>query len=209
MDYIIYSSEYEQKAIELLNSCFLEKNITPHSFRWKYTSPFFCGKEKIMIAVENNTLCSFVCFSPIQISKNNTQTEFYVCSVQATHVEHRRKGLVSTLTKKIEDSLSRDQKYIGFSNKNGVSIDKYSSTIGYEILGAFTRSIIFAPLSLFQRSNIQLVRIELQDISHIISEKYGIYYSPEYINWKYIQNIKHQYRYLHNHLRHTYMLLLH
>ncbi len=102
----------------------------------------FKQKEIIFIAVENNKVCSFVSFSPYEICDNTKlHNNFFICTLQATHPKHRRKGYISILTKKAEQKIYKTNKnvsFIGFSNNYGIQIDKKSKTIAYKIIHQFT-----------------------------------------------------------------------
>jgi hypothetical protein len=102
MEYLKYHPEYQNKVIELLHHAFPRKNITAASFNWKHFDNFFKSNTSAWLAIENNIVCSFVCFTPLVINKEDKNYNFYSCAVQATDTRYRRKGLVTNLTKFVE-----------------------------------------------------------------------------------------------------------
>jgi hypothetical protein len=140
--YTNYAKEYESRVVSLLNICFPGKHITSSSFLWKHFDNSFEEKPRAMVALDGETVCSFVCFTPLSIHGTNGTQRFFSCSVQATHPLYRRKGLVSILTKLIEKNLGDACQYLGFSNHDGVQIDLHSKTINYQILGQLSTQYI-------------------------------------------------------------------
>lgn len=189
--FLPYDNSYRDRVVNLLNLCFPGREIIPQSFNWKHFDKFFNKKSIAYIALKENTLCCFVCFTPLQI---NTPTPhyFYSCAVQATHPNFRRLGLVTKLTQLVENKLGVNSNYLGFSNESGVNIDRHSQKINYQIVGQLSRCYI---LSLPQSSNLIFSSInKLPDIKWKNSN-YHIDKSADYLDWRYGRNPKNKYHY--------------
>ncbi len=185
-----YNNQYESQVINLLNLCFHNKKITTASFNWKHFNSFFQNKTISMIALNGNTVYSFVCFTPINIKGYDN---FYSCAIQVTHPKYRKQGLVSILTQKIEKTLGGNINYIGFSNKDGILIDKNSKKINYKILGQFyTKYILSYPYN----TKIKFSEvINIQEIKN--NSKYlQIKKNNPYLAWRYTNNPKIKFQYL-------------
>lgn len=185
-----YSSVYEDSVIALLNICFEGKDVDKASFRWKHYDTYFKSRQKSMIARDGEKVVSFVCFNPLDITGSEGVYLFYSCSVQATHPDYRRRGLVTKLTRSIEYLLPKNTNYLGFSNDAGVQIDLHSTHISYQILGQMvTRYMVSWPLS----SEVMLD--EVLTVGRAIpgmneGVKYEIDKNPDYLDWRFCRNPK-------------------
>ncbi len=193
MEYKEYNPSHLDQVVDLLNICFPKKQISKKTFLWKHYDKVF-KKTLGMVAIDREKICSFVCFTPIVISKdNNIYQNFYSCAVQATHPDYRRQGLVSKLTQLVEKKLGNNIGYIGFSNTNGVKIDRFSKNINYRILGQMASQYV---LSLPYKTNLKITKTDsifLQ--TTIASNYYGIFKNNDYFNWRYTRNPKNQFLY--------------
>lgn len=194
MDFKLYDNSYLAEVVDLLRQCFPEREISPKSFIWKHFSEYFKSQSIAMLALDNQKVCSFVCFTPIQIRNiSNQLIRFYSCAVQATHSDYRRQGLVSRLTQEIEKNLGTNCKYLGFSNESGVQIDRYSKKINYQILGQMASSYIF---SLPYISTCKISKVEaLETLPKQKSEFISLNKDQGYLDWKYTFNPKYKYEY--------------
>lgn len=191
MIYQKYNKEFELEVVDLLNTCFEGKNITPKSFRWKHFDAFFNKKVRAMIAIDNHKVCAFVCFTPVSVIKGGDNFDFYSCSVQATHPDYRRRGIVTDLTQIIENELPKSINYLGFSNKNGIQIDLHSKKINYEILGRLnTIYLVSSPYF----SNFKIKPVESIEQIDLSQNFLGFQKNVNYINWRYTENPKNKYK---------------
>lgn len=181
MKYKEFNISYTEKVVDLLNICLKTQNITKSSFLWKHFDEYFSGKSIGMIAIDNNKICAFVCFTPVIIANNNNiYKNFYSCAIQATHPNYRRKGIISDLTKIIERKINHNAEYIGFSNKNGIKIDRFSKKIGYTILSQMkTRYVLSLPYK--KKFNIKQI-YSLNIEKEIKSNYFSILKNNSYIN---------------------------
>lgn len=187
-----YNEKNAEKVVELLNICFPKQNISEKSFLWKHFDDYFGNKSVGYVAEDNESLCFFVCFTPIGISFREDVRKFYSCSVQATHPKYRRQGIVTRLTKMVEEEIDKEVEYIGFSNGAGVKIDKYSKNINYEIIGRMaTRYVLSAP----RKTSIKIKRISKVNFQDNFQPYFSIHKNSHYINWRYEKNPKYEYEY--------------
>lgn len=195
MDYKNYEDIYCDRVVELLNVCFPDKGITKQSFLWKHYDAFFKGKTHGMVALDGDMVCAFVCFTPIYVNGNDKRYSFYSCAIQATHPEYRRRGIISDLTQLIEKRLGSDINYLGFSNADGVKIDKYSKKINYAIVGQMAKQCM---VSVPYNTKYQSTEVKNIDTSlfRSTSPLFKINKDREYINWRYERSPKRRYYYL-------------
>jgi len=185
-----YSEKYENEVINLLNICFKGKNINKNSFEWKHIDNYFQGRQKSMIAIDHQKVVAFVCFDPLNIKNKENNYLFYSCSVQATHPDYRRRGIVSDLTQIIEISLPKDTNYLGFSNISGVKIDLHLKRINYQILGQMiTRYMISLPRYNGVSVN-EVFALNYKILSVNKSQKYELYKNTDYLDWRFYRNPK-------------------
>jgi len=200
MECLIYSEKYRQQVIKTLDLCFPKNNITEKSFEWKHMDPSFKNKQLGYFLMEGDVVTCFVCFTPVLLSKPGGSTEcIYSCAIQATHPNYRRQGLVTKLTKAVEEQLGQGINYVGFSNQEGVKIDKHSKSINYTILGEMVkRYCINFPQLLFKKFKFEPITIDklLHDIENIASiEYFSIHKDKTYLDWRYKRHPKHTYSY--------------
>ncbi|MFA6424156.1 MAG: GNAT family N-acetyltransferase [Candidatus Magasanikbacteria bacterium] len=196
MEYKEYKQEHTSQVVELLNKCFPNKKVTEKSFLWKHFDKFFNNKSVGIVALEEGVVCAFVCFTPIAIvNGENIYNHFYSCAIQATHPDFRRQGIVSKLTLMVEDKLGPAVEYIGFSNSEGVKIDKFSKKINYEILGQMATKYVVS-LPYFSNFHIkQIDEINFQPKSQHNTSGFLILKNNEYLKWRYKNNPKNIYEY--------------
>lgn len=182
------------EVINLLNICFPNKKITENSFLWKHFDEYFNNTSIGMVAIDKNKICAFVCFTPICIANNQSLYQnFYSCAVQATLPDYRRKGIISDLTQIIENKLGNYVEYIGFSNDDGVKIDKFSKKIGYKILGQINTRYV---LSLPYKSSFKVMQVEkIPSETKWHLNNFGILKNADYLRWRYQINPKNKYTY--------------
>lgn len=189
--FLPYSRSYQDQVVNLLNLCFPGRKITPDTFNWKHFDKFFNQKSLAYIALKENTLCCFVCFTPLKINNPSLQL-FYSCAVQATHPSFRRMGLVTKLTQLIEKELGAYSNYLGFSNESGLNIDRYSQKINYQIVGQLLRRYV---LSLPTSSNLSFSPIDTIQNVEWPNFSFHIDKSADYLEWRYERNPKNKYKY--------------
>lgn len=191
-----YSDKYEDDVINLLNVCFKNKDINKTSFKWKHFDKYFQAKQKAMIALDGKAVVAFVCFTPLAIVGINSTCRFFSCSVQATHPNYRRRGLIKDLTLSVERLLPKGVNYLGFSNKSGIKIDLHSKNINYQILGQMVTKYMLSV-----KSNLDMSVKVVSNLDNVFlnDEKlYGYEISKDfnYLDWRYYRNPKNKFNYL-------------
>ena len=187
-----YLNKDTTQIINLLNNCFPARNISAQSFVWKHFDKFFNGQTESYVAEENDNIRAFVCFVPIYIGYQENILNYYSCAVQATHPEYRRQGLITTLTQMVEKKMDKQSNYIGFSNYEGVKIDKHSKKINYDIIGQMsTRHVLSFPY----KTDIKFIKIQKLDLETKNHPYYSIHKNKDYFVWRYEKNPKCKYEY--------------
>lgn len=181
-----------RRVVDLLNLCFPHKKITVDTFLWKHFDVFFQNRSLCYVAEEKQTICSFACFTPMDIQHRHTTRRFYSCAVQATHPKYRRQGWVTQLTQLIEKELGASTEYIGFSNSDGVKIDLNSKKINYDIVGQlYTRYVPSLPYI----STIRIVKTDTPEIPLMNFPYLSVNKTKAYSLWRYGRNQKGHYEY--------------
>jgi len=193
MEFIKYTFDYPGEVVDLLNICFPDKKISNQTFSWKHFDDYFKNKSVAMLAIENSKVCAFVCFTPLIITdRQSIDRVFYSCAVQATHPDYRRRGLVTNLTKMIEDQLDPNTSFLGFSNEDGIKIDKYSKKINYQIMGQLSSKYI---LSLPYATDIKVLPVsKISDDCYQRTHLFHINKNMKYLQWRYSHNPKSPYK---------------
>lgn len=193
MRYVKYNPDLEMEVIGLLNVCFPQKKITRESFNWKHFPTYLKNKNIAYVAIEKGKVIAFVDFSPLKVNSGIFGNRlFYSCTVQATHPSWRRMGIISDLTKLAETKM-KSTDYLGFSNSDGVKIDKFSKTINYSILGRLTTGYFATYRGLFHVKQEKFGFKEVSKVTGVCSDFIQIEKSKDYLNWKFLENPKRKY----------------
>lgn len=189
INYVEYSDVYKSRVVDLLNLCFNNKNITDVSFTWKHLDTYFEDKQFAYVAIENNKVCAFVCFTPMTVTLNNSEELFYSCSIQATHPDYRRRGIISDLTQIIEKEIG-EANYFGFSNNSGLQIDLNSKKINYQILGQMENRYIIPNIFDKKYEILEVDNFDNLVINEFKSSLCEFKKDESYLNWRYFRNPK-------------------
>lgn len=132
---------------------------------------------------------------PITISHEKNRYKGMVCADMATLPDHRGQGLISKLSKKVYEEVSKKTDVsIGSSNALGVQVDRNSSGYGYRIVGEFTQYIKF----IFRAKNspVRLVAMSDfdQDFIPLNGNQFQIYKDYEYLHWRYVMKPENKYQ---------------
>jgi Acetyltransferase (GNAT) domain len=205
MNFRPFRSEDTQSTIKLLNLCFLGQNITKESFLWKHFDDFFEGKTVAFVAQKSDLIVGFVCFTPFKILNSGIVQTAWVCAVQACHQDFRRRGIVKELTLECEKIIGNNEIYIGFSNASGVKIDQNSKSINYQIVRQMQQTVLLPNFNkhhsviLNSIQNLKDINIKINPnliCSSSFKNTIQFSYSPQFINWRYVNNPKVKYQYL-------------
>ena len=132
---------------------------------------------------------------PIAISQEKRVYRGMVCADMATLPDHRGQGLISKLSKKVYEEVSKNTDIsIGSSNALGVQVDRNSSSYGYHVVGEFTQYIKV----IFRAQNTSANLIKISDFDHDFvpqkSTHFQIYKDYEYLHWRYVTKPENTYQ---------------
>src|SRR5260221_9654961 len=138
-----YSQKYFKFFTSLLTKSFNIKNADKEGLiKWKFFDSIHEGKTITYIALDgkNNVVGQYTNL-PFKIARKNRIYKTMDCVDMTTDINHRGMGIISKLSKLVYKEIN-EKKYdfsIGFSNDEGVKVDKNSSNYGYKIVGRFAR----------------------------------------------------------------------
>lgn len=191
-----YSSKNLKSLIELLNESFsLENKDQIGLVNWKYFDSFLENKTITYIALEKNQVVSHYTNIPVSISLDKKIFNSLICTDMATRHGYRGQGLISQLSAKIYAEVQqRDFDFsIGFSNDEGVKVDKYAGNYGYKVVGKFVR--YFKVVLTRKKIAVKLAKINTFDDSlfNRSSEFLKIRKDIAYLNWRYFKKPNSEY----------------
>lgn len=163
---------------------------------WKFLTCHAHRKAVSYVAVsQSGQVVSQYSNIPITISQEKNLYKGMVCADMATLSDHRGQGLISNLSKRVYEKVSKNSDIsIGSSNALGVQVDRNSSAYGYHIIGEFTQYIkfIFRP----KDSVVTLVKISDFDQDFIPQSDlhFQIYKNYEYLHWRYVAKPENSYQ---------------
>ncbi len=189
-DFKYYSPKYFDSLVKLLDKCFSIENKNKDGLvKWKYFDEFFNNKSIGAIAVNNDNVIGFYSNIPIPTSLRNQRFNSLLCTDMSTDPDFRGKGIISNLSKMVYEKVG-EENYdfsIGFSNDEGVKVDKNASGYGYIVLGKLVRyfklslrkkktDYILSPTDKFENSYAD------NDSNYI-----KILKDLDYLNWRYLK----------------------
>lgn len=181
------------RITKLIDLCFgLKAKDKKKYVKWKLFQP----KNKKIIAYgafSGKNLVSFYSNKEIAVVKGKNEYKAAVCLDMATHPDHRRKGLISALSKRTYEDINRrvyDFSF-GFSNGSGVNVDKYASDYGYKIVGQFhTYRRLVLPTFAKELMGVEKVS-KVKVHGKYCGDMYQISPSQDHISWRYLKNAAH------------------
>lgn len=194
MEYNFRKIEFHdrKKLTKLIDTSFGLKTIHKLSLvDWKFFSPLktdlcaygaFSGKGELVSFYSDKNI-------PIKFSDRVFKTA--ICLDMCTHPDHRRKGLITKLSKLVYRDLRRYEYdfSFGFSNENGIKVDKYASDYGYKIVGQFEtfRKVLFFPkkVSGFVIKKARTIKNHGGKIKY-----FQIDANTDYLKWRYLSKFK-------------------
>ncbi len=189
-----FSKKYLASLTTLLNDSFkIETTNKEKLVDWKYFDKYLNDKTITYIVIDDtDSVVSHYTNIPITVSADR-KYKAMVCTDMCTDPKFRGLGLISQLSSQVYSEV-RKQEYdfsIGFSNDQGIQVDKHSDKYGYQIIGRFVRYFKFVLFSTNARykleKNINIVEFEDN------SSYYKIFKSPDYITWRYIRKPNNDY----------------
>lgn len=199
MDYKIekFSAPYLNSLTKLLDQSFSIQNKNKSQLvKWKYFDEFFRNQTITYIAFnQSNEVISHYANLPISISYQNEIYKAMVCTDMCTDPRYRGRGLISKLSAEVYKQVKK-KSYdlsIGFSNDEGVKVDKNYKEYGYVVVGKFVR--YFKVIVSRKKINYKLVRTDTikNTFSYINSKYFRIKKDVEFLNWRYIKKPRSEY----------------
>ncbi|MEN9328538.1 MAG: hypothetical protein RI947_1346 [Candidatus Parcubacteria bacterium] len=184
-----YTTHYLRPLSSLLHDSFDIKTRDKEQFvTWKYFDSFHNNKTITYIALaEDGRVASHYTNIPIPLYRNGSVHQSMLCTDMATARAHRGKGLITQLSTNVYKKVIHNNYdcSFGFSNSEGLKIDKYSHNYGYTIVAPFSR--YFKPLIRKKLTSYVLHPTENfhEDIP-LTNDYWRIYKSTDYLTWRYL-----------------------
>ncbi len=193
-----YSKDQIPQITKLLEECFKFKIKDKISaVRWKYAYTQFPRTLFYYGAWDNKgNLVSQYTNLENNLIYQSSVIKALTCFDMATVPQHRGKGLITQLSQKLYQDV-RKSKFVlsfGFSNEQGIKVDKYANEYGYKIVGKFAKYIKSVFFS--KPSDITFKEIgSFPDKYEAFSDNFIRIYKPvEYVKWRYIKRPAHSYK---------------
>lgn len=192
----------------LLDVCFGIKHVDKQKpITWKFFSSTPIRNVYAWVAKNvENTIISFYSNRVVSVQYGKVRYKAAQCLDMATHPEHRRKGLVLSLAKKVYEEVLHDgfDFSFGFSNQQGVQVDSNASGYGYLVVGQLKQFFLFT----FWPRHSECVLKKVSQFERKVKssdELLQIEPSQEYLTWRYIEKPGSNYEiyevWLHNRFR--------
>lgn len=146
-------------------------------------------------AYDGKNLVSFYCNKHFPLVYKKTIMKSGICLDMATDPAHRGKGLISQLSKRVYAQRQTDHFVFsfGFSNAQGVKVDKYASGYGYSVIGKFKRYV-----ALSRPKQSQYI---WEHTDTLVDSKYApsllhVPYTTQFLQWRYSNHPSNQYLYV-------------
>ncbi len=199
MDYRVrkFSSVYLFSLTKLIDASFSVENKDKVGLvQWKYFDEYLNDNSITYIALDQtNNVVSHYTNVPVSISFGDNIYRSMICTDMCTSPGFRGKGLISKLSAKVYREVIAN-KYdfsLGFSNDEGIKIDKYAKGYGYSIVGKFVR--YFKIVTYRTNAQYKLLKISNfnRDFYPQASKFFKVKKDYEYLNWRYVSKPNSEY----------------
>jgi hypothetical protein len=186
-----FEEKYFDGLVDLLSLTFSMKSKDKASvIRWKFFDKVHKKRTVTYLALSDNTVVGHYSNIPLDVSYGNKAIKATACIDMATHPDHRGKGLISQMSHEVYRHIEKQfDVSIGFSNENGVKVDRSSKNYGYFIVGAF---VSFAKIVIHKKQTpytLSKVHSFNKTVSESNDEKlFMLAKTQEYLKWKHIDN---------------------
>lgn len=193
-----YSHSYLDSFINLLDSAFEIENKDKRGLvEWKYFDTYHQRETITYIALdEADKVVAQYTNLPVRIAHQNILFNSMICIDMTTHLNHRGKGLITKLSEKVYEEV-RNNHYdftLGFSNDEGINVDKYSRSYGYVEVGKFARYFRIAIRRKATPCRLVLVNsFETDAVFGNQTQYCRIYKDFDYLSWRYIRKPNSEY----------------
>jgi hypothetical protein len=185
-----YSNNYLPALTSLIDKTFSIENTNKLGLiKWKYFNLPENEKAVCYIAFDNlkHAVGCYINipFTTIRVGK---KYKSFDCTDMCTDVNHRGKGLISQLSDCVyKEICSKHYDFsLGFSNDEGVKVDKYAKNYGYYIVGKFVR---YFKLVLFRKQvTYQLIKVKQfsEGFKSANSRYFKVFKTVNYLQWRYV-----------------------
>ena len=189
---IPYRARYFTGLVQLLDQAFTIQNDEKDALvKWKFFSPLFHKKTVSYVAVsEKDEVVAQYTNIPVTVRRKAVTYAASLCVDMATHVDHRRRGLISLLSAKVYKKIQQQgtQFSIGFSNAAGVMVDKHAKEYGYQVVGTFVRYYTWCQLA--SRKAVLLERVTSFDLlrpTEVSSPFFRLEKTNAFLTWRYLK----------------------
>lgn len=163
---------------------------------WKLLNPLHKNKVITYVALNlKHKVISHYTNLPITIKSISKLFKALVCIDMATDKKYRGQKLISKLSELVYADVKKD-KYdfsIGFSNDDGVKVDKNAKNYGYKLVGKFVRYFKVV----ITKKDVPLKLVSIKDFSVITKENgmdlFCLKKDYSFLNWRYVQKPSKEY----------------
>lgn len=186
-----YSPEYFASLVRLLDESFGIANPARSDLvRWKFFDTIHRGGTVMALAVAVGTVVSQYANTPVTLAYDGLPFPAMVCADMATAPAYRGQGLISRLAREVYAEVVRSGAAlsIGFSNEEGLKVDRNAKGYGYRVIGRFERYLL--PLIRLQRTDVVLEPASEFDSYHLRDLPVAglrLDKSAEYLTWRYLR----------------------
>lgn len=138
-----YTASDLQAFTHLLHESFHIQNKDQQDLvLWKFFDNYHQNKTVTYVALdEEEQIVGQYTNMPIDVYYRNQILKAMMCIDMTTAVPHRGKGIITQLAEHVYQDVTQFgyDLSIGFSNDNGVKVDKHAKGYGYNVVGKFAR----------------------------------------------------------------------
>lgn len=191
-----FSENFLPSLTQLLDDSFsIQNENKPELVKWKYFDRFLKNKTITYIALSpKEKVISHYTNLPLSINYLHKSYQAMICTDMCTDKNYRGKGLISKLSSKVYNEVYKN-KYdfsIGFSNDEGINVDKHSANYGYVIVGKFVRyfKIVLTRKKVkYLLKKTSIINKNLDNYSKYLK----INKDHDYLLWRYLRKPKSEY----------------
>lgn len=218
MRFLPYENRFEPSFVQLLRGSFGMLSADPDThIRWKFFDHPYASSNRICCAVDEaaegaTDVSASPCKTTIagqyanvgrSFSRQGKEYPGYLCQDMCVHPDYRGRGLILGMSKPVYEDMPSGTFTIGFSNEQGVQVDRNSQEYGYKVIRELTTT--YFPLLPFvgslptgwtfhEASSDEFRSLPFGSF-RLFSERIRISHSSEYAVWRYADRPDSDYRY--------------
>lgn len=175
--------------VRLLDDAFQIRNPAKADLvRWKFFDAIHDDCTVMALAVAGGEVVSQYANAPVTLADDGAPVPAMVCADMATAPQYRGRGLISRLSRMVytEVTASGAVLSIGYSNDDGVQVDRNATGYGYLVVGRFTRYL--RPVLRRLATPCHLEPVSAFDASALpCLPGLRLHKSAEYLTWRYLR----------------------